>query len=341
MEYGLIVHKGDNIGDFIQAVAANQFNPNNGSAPVLIERESLSQYRGTDVFAFMNAWFMRSPEKGWPPSDSIHPKFLSFHINSIAKEGMLSNASIEYLKRYEPIGCRDRYTLKLLKERGVDAWFSGCMTLTLGEKYTSSEKTGKIYICNLPIPSNRISQCVKNTIILLKELFIHPCLLAKISSKIESYPPQRIRKWWDAANIINTYITCIDKEILEQAEYINHIIPFSNYQQMLEKAEELIKMYAKAKFVITDKIHCAMPCLAVGTPVVWIESEGDEEYKCRLDGISELFNRIHYTNGKASLKIPNFKYRRLSINNFPKNPLKYIALKEKILDEIQNTLQHI
>ncbi len=37
----------------------------------------------------------------------------------------------EYLKKYEPIGCRDYYTQARLEERGIENYFSGCVTLTL------------------------------------------------------------------------------------------------------------------------------------------------------------------------------------------------------------------
>ncbi|MHB9292886.1 hypothetical protein Holit_01999 [Hollandina sp. SP2] len=47
---------------------------------------------------------------------------------------MLSPAGIKYLKKHEPIGCRDYGTVKLLGKYGINAYFSGCLTLTLGRK---------------------------------------------------------------------------------------------------------------------------------------------------------------------------------------------------------------
>jgi exopolysaccharide biosynthesis predicted pyruvyltransferase EpsI len=38
----------------------------------------------------------------------------------------------------------------------------------------------------------------------------------------------------------------------------------------LRKAIQLLRTYATAKSVITTRLHCALPCLAIGTPVLFI-----------------------------------------------------------------------
>lgn len=38
---------------------------------------------------------------------------------------------VNYLKRYEPIGCRDSYTADRLSQLGVETFVSYCLTLTL------------------------------------------------------------------------------------------------------------------------------------------------------------------------------------------------------------------
>lgn len=39
-----------------------------------------------------------------------------------------------------------------------------------------------------------------------------------------------------------------------------------------ERAERLLAIYADAKCVVTSRLHCALPCLAMGTPVLFIPS---------------------------------------------------------------------
>src|SRR5690606_35429742 len=70
-----------------------------------------------------------------------------FHMNNTAAPFMLSEKGIAYLKKHEPIGCRDQFTADTLKAKGIDAYFSGCLTLTLDTyKVDDSERGDDIYI---------------------------------------------------------------------------------------------------------------------------------------------------------------------------------------------------
>ena len=330
MKRGIIVHRGENIGDFIQSLAAAQFMGKKEDI-ILLERESLNSYDGEDVEVIMNAWFMRNPNN-WPPSNKIHPIFYAFHINAIAKDKLLNSESISYLKKYEPIGCRDYNTVEMLKKGGIDAFYTGCLTLTLGEKYFSKERNNTIYISDLTYPSNSILK-INNYITLIKQFVIHPKLLFVISHKLKQ-KRSYIRKLFDSANIVNTYIKILDKNILFEAEYLNHIIEFDSYENMLKKAEDLIIKYSKARAVITNKIHCALPCLGLKTPVIWIEDlDGDEEYRCRFKGISNLFNRISYQKGKVHILFSD-KISKITKDNFPNNPMDYEKIKNDLLSII-------
>jgi hypothetical protein len=101
----------NNLGDFIQSLAAKQVL--NKIKTFDIDRDKLNAYKGEKAALIMNGWFMEKP-KNWPPSEQIDPLFISFHLNPTAKKGMLNKNGISYLKRNEPIGCRDHYTRKLL-----------------------------------------------------------------------------------------------------------------------------------------------------------------------------------------------------------------------------------
>src|SRR5205085_10361521 len=59
-------------------------------------------------------------------------------------------------------------------------------------------------------------------------------------------------------------------------------------------AEDFLKKYATAKLVVTSRLHCALPCLAFGTPVIFIHFGFKNEYdSCRLEGVTNLFNTIY------------------------------------------------
>lgn len=121
-----------NIGDYIQSVAAEQFWDH---IDCYCEREALNEIQSGDrINLIMNGWFMWKPQN-FPPANCINPLFVSFHIVPLFKKTFFTPETIEYLKRYEPIGARDVGTQRLLESYGINSYFSSCLTLTLGMKY--------------------------------------------------------------------------------------------------------------------------------------------------------------------------------------------------------------
>lgn len=80
-----------------------------------------------------NGWFMHRNFHGafdFPYPASVRPIFVSFHVNN---PDLLSDEVVDYLRRYQPIGCRDWTTVYWLRARGVVSFFSGCLTTTVGQ----------------------------------------------------------------------------------------------------------------------------------------------------------------------------------------------------------------
>src|SRR5690606_2510636 len=147
MTYGLLKYDENkqffNVGDNIQSLAAKQFLP---KVDTYLNRECLADYQGDQVKLIMNGWFTHNIHH-WVPSEAIDPLFVSFHMNNTAAPFMLSDKGIAYLKKHQPIGCRDQFTVNILKEKGIEAYFTGCLTLTLDSyKVDDSERTDNIYI---------------------------------------------------------------------------------------------------------------------------------------------------------------------------------------------------
>ena len=85
---------------------------------------------GTWVLCF--GWYMHAlfaMRHGFPLHRNLRPVFVSFHCN---KRDLLTPEAVDYLKRYGPVGCRDWTTVHLLASAGVPAFFSGCLTTTIG-----------------------------------------------------------------------------------------------------------------------------------------------------------------------------------------------------------------
>jgi hypothetical protein len=275
MLYGLLTYdenrKFFNVGDNIQSLAARQFLPH---VDELLNRERLGDYKGDKIKLIMNGWFTHNIHN-WMPSEDIDPLFVSFHINNTAAPYMLSEKGIAYLKKHEPIGCRDQFSADTLKAKGIDAYFTGCLTLTLDSyKVDDSERGDDIYIVD-PLYSYPTWE---------KVTYHWKVFLRSIQNK------KLFRLGRQKAHISNF----IDADLLQSAHHINQEPPAGIYTdaQKFEMAEDILKKYAKAKLVITSRIHCALPCLALGTPVIFVNGFDSFVDSCRFDGILDLFNRI-------------------------------------------------
>ncbi len=64
-------------------------------------------------------------------------------------EVLLEGKNLDYWRAHAPVGTRDLWTLDLLRAKGVDAYFSACVTLTLG---TGTALPRHDYICAVDLP---------------------------------------------------------------------------------------------------------------------------------------------------------------------------------------------
>lgn len=255
-----------NVGDYIQSLAARQFLPR---VDQYINREKLNEYSGPETKLIMNGWFMHHPEN-WPPSPNIIPLFISFHLKPTHANSILNEQGIAYLRKHK-IGCRDLSTLNLLKAKSIDAFFSNCLTLTLGNSYRNRPEQDIYFVDVLykfPIAQkvfrsfNRFRKSVKN-----REIF----------------------RLGQRKNLLRRMF---GDKIVELAKDITHLYPAEQYATgdlRFGLAEDLLKRYQKARLVVTSRIHCALPCLAMGTKVILVD---DFSNRCKLEGISRLFNTI-------------------------------------------------
>ncbi|WP_024769147.1 polysaccharide pyruvyl transferase family protein [Aquimarina macrocephali] len=321
MKYGLLTYAENNrffnVGDNIQSLAAKQYLP---QVDAFINREKLGEYEGDPVKLIMNGWFTHNIHN-WVPTDKIDPVFVSFHMNNTAAPAMLSEKGIAYLKKHQPIGCRDKFTAKTLQENGIDAFFTGCLTLTLDSyKVDDSERGDDIYIVdplyNYP-RSEKVFYNAKHTV---KNILNGTAFkLGKKNKHLKNF---------------------ISKELLESAHFINQEPPSNLYtdEEKFAMAEKLLNDYAKAKLVITSRIHCALPCLALGTPVIFVNGFDSFVDSCRFDGILELFNRID-VNSETGTFTDNFGLNgKVTKGTMVKNLEKHHELANALKDKVAKKL---
>lgn len=318
-----------NIGDYIQALASSQFYP---TVDGFIQREGLKEYQGDKVAAIMNGWYMHNPIH-WPPSPLITPLFVAFHINTSVKDQMLNEESIRYLKKYEPIGCRDIFTMDCLKSKGIDSYFSGCMTLTLGYKYKSSTRNSKIYFVDpyVAVESNPWKFAKKIPFILKKFKKI-----SKISKKW--YGGLTLQGLVKSTLFLEIYSQLFNEDLLVSSEFVSQAGTSGwpdDENALLNKAEDLVKQYAQAGLVITSRIHCALPCLGLETPVIFTMAKDTEEFSaCRFGGLKDLFNIIEYDD---SYLTPKFELTgNISLLNHPENKPNWRPLATALINRCKN-----
>jgi len=257
--------KSNNLGDYIQSIAAKQLI---GKKLINVDREKLNIYPGPSLNLIMNGWFMENP-KNWPPTKNIKPLIISFHLNPTAKKKMLSISGVEYFKKHEPIGCRDTYTQKILSKRGIKAYFSGCLTLTLQNKNKDYKKEGILVMSALERMNPKIS---------MNNLFIQ---LAKFPKKYYNYKKSK-RK-------LEAFIS--DQKPLKviTKSQIVDITQHTEREKFL-LAQKQLDMISKSKLVITSRIHTALPAISLGTKVIFLTDGLDHiNQKSRLEGLSDYF----------------------------------------------------
>lgn len=239
MKYGVLMHMNtQNLGDDIQAYASAQFLP---SVDYMVDRETIDDFKSDDdtpVAVIMNAWYMWSKWR-WPPSKDVLPKFLAVHYTdpelevldgSPVKNEFLTGLGKEYLNAHGPIGCRDTHTVDMLQSMGIDAYFSGCMTLTLPKM--KGKKPEKEYICAVDVGARA---------------------------------EKKIRELLQDTDIEVKFMT-------SKKDYRNAT---ASWEERKAFVEDTLTTYQNAKCVVTRRLHCALPCLAMDVPVLMVKKDLD------------------------------------------------------------------
>lgn len=233
-----------NLGDDIQTLAVSRLLPH---VDGYVCREALDRVE-THCTVPLNGYFMNTPH--WPPSAAVRPVFYAFHLAAEAQRWLCSAESLAYLRRWQPIGCRDRGTQALLEAHGVQAYYSRCLTLTLPRREHEPEN-GQVFMVGL-------------------------------SAAARQAIPRSLRRG----------AVCVDQARVR--------LPVGDGALKRGLASELLAQYRqRARLVITSKIHCAMPCIAMGIPVVFLyDARRRDDYRVQL--IDELVG-IHYVHQHGPL----------------------------------------
>ncbi|WP_407376991.1 polysaccharide pyruvyl transferase family protein [Methanobrevibacter sp.] len=303
MKYGLLTYNYTiNLGNEIQSIAARRFLP---KIDYYIEQHKIQDFKEeSDVKTIMNAWYLNCPE-AWPPSRNIDPLLVSMHFNSIkfTKDAILSAESREYFKEYGPVGCRDVHTQEFLNENGIDAYYTGCLTLTLDSagKYNHKDESNDYILINSDYSDKLLSY-----------------LTGKTDKKIyvinQDFAPS-FKKAWPGQ---------IPKSLYNHTSYFDS-------EEKLFLAENMLKIYENASCVITDRLHCALPSIALKTPVLLFNTRPKQD---RFDGLSNLFTVTNFKEYKNDFSI-------FDVNDPPENSDEYMSIRKELIKQCKGFTGHI
>ena len=214
-----------NLGDWIQSLAVQRLveslGPSGGEI-VKIDRDSLPDYQGPPVRLIMNACFL---EHCFPIPPQVEPVFIGFQTSSRD----LIREYLDYFKAHQPIGCRDTSTRNMFREQGVDAYITGCLTMTLPLREERPE-----------VP---------------KTFFIGGEGPGKMPKGLKRQTPSHVAGAAVYQHQREAVTSCplSDKDALRAGKL----------------AEELLATYRQeASLVVTPLLHAAGPSLAMGIPVI-------------------------------------------------------------------------
>ena len=263
-----------NIGDYIQTKAViDMIHPINHK---VLDREGLNKFKGSKLKTIINGWFMENP-KNWPPNNNISPLFISFHINPSAERDLLKPESLNYLKQHEPIGCRDTYTQNLLQKNGIKSYHSSCITTTFTrDKYLTNKTQPEGVIVIGAFDRLNPSIDFSSTYRLLLSLTKYPIHKLKYLLKKQSFE-NHLRN----QNIVVKRYQQITKRKI------------SSHNQGLKLANDMLKEIAKSEIIITSRIHAALPALAMGLKVIFInEGLSHKNHKTRTEDVNKFFMTV-------------------------------------------------
>jgi len=238
-----------NIGDDIQSfIASTLVNPSyiimRDNYEEVYDFETGERVELTEkVYLIMNGWFMHGSEWVGPSksmtgvkfpyvSDLIEPIFISTCLSKDCPD-LFEDVSIDYLKKHSPIFCRDKTTVEMLLEKGVDAEFYGCLTSIVD-------------VNNVPDNSEYEEKFKGAT------LFVHGDDLFRLQNTISSKQPFIINQYIQELKDVNPKDRIIAAgDLLSQYKYADKIYTTRLHCYLPSKA-----MGLNVEFVTADGKDC-------------------------------------------------------------------------------------
>lgn len=223
-----------NLGDNMQSIAIRKLLKRCGVADervVSVNRDTLASYNGEPLAMIMNGVF---PESSFPIPAQVTPIFIGLCVREPTIERFR-----DFFIQHQPIGCRDITTQQLFEKYGVQAYVTGCLTLSLPNR-SVNDRQKKVFIV--------------------------------YGGGSGNFPSQVLR------HIPHDYLDNVEF-IYHRLPLFDFPLDDTACHQVEAYSSSLLRRYAAhGKMIITPLHHVAAPCMAMGIPVIICRDEMDGRF---------------------------------------------------------------
>ena len=266
-----------NLGDNIQSIAAinmlNKLDIKNIEIDYLNRDDlAIEKHNQQEGIFIAQGWFGCMPgQKSLPINDrNIHPLYFGFHINEGSWHLLRKNLEfINSMKKNEPIGCRDLGTRDFLRSLQIKAYFSKCLTMTLDKRRNSTGK-GKVFLID------NYEEIEKYIPLVLQKKIVK---LSQEDYSTAGFSPSG--EW----PMNDDDVKKVDKAAYERLELIKN----------------------EAALVVTKRIHIAMPCAAMGIPVIFCYHNKFDVRASVVKEILPVYERKDFKDIDWNVQAPNIE----------------------------------
>lgn len=149
MKHAIFGFTTPNLGDDVQAIAAALLLP---KVDAYVDRDGLDKVRFDEPHTLiMNSWFAIKRYAA-VPHRSVVPHYFGY---AVGRPELINPAWLAEWKRHPFIGCRDLHSVDVLRENGIEAHFTGCLTTWMGRHFKEPSERKGVLIVDVPSAMQR------------------------------------------------------------------------------------------------------------------------------------------------------------------------------------------
>ena len=227
-----------NLGDWIQMLAMEYLFREWGIQEYLrVPRNTAANYAGETVIVPWNGvLFDMNCNRQWHETFPFSDKIIPIFFSMYYHGVYMRESTMNHFNKFAPIGCRDEVTMELMKKNGIPAYISGCVTALFPRRDQREVMQNKVLLVDAP-------------------------------KGIEDYMPEELRT--DILYGTNLYpVKRLEGE---------HYMTAEESEAAYNCAKENLRFWCEnAKLIVTSRLHVAIPCMAMGIPVVLAKKQFDK-----------------------------------------------------------------